>query len=192
MPAVQEEGEEGVRFPVLEHEGASYVPAFTSQERAARGAPQQHGWLQATGGELAAILPEGHGLALNPGVDLGVALPAEAVRALSGPAELRFPAGSDVRVGLPANEPPELREAVAAWGATRPDVVAVHRVLVQSGDDDPTLVLGLEVAPGADGAAAVDACVRNLPGVGALVLAEGATDPVSRFMRDRDDPLYRA
>ena len=97
-----------------------------------------------------------------------------------------------MRIGLPANEPPELREAVTAWGASRPDVVAVHRALVQSGDDDPTLVLGLEIAPGADGAAAVDACVRNLPGVGALVLEPGAPDPVSRFMRDRDEPLYRA
>ena len=108
------------------------------------------------------------------------------------PRRQRYAAGTELRVGLPAEEPPGLRDLVAAWAHPRTDVVAVHHALVQGErDPDPLLVLGLELAPGADAAAAVDACVRDLAGFAAVAVTPDAAGPVVRFMRDRDDPLYR-
>jgi hypothetical protein len=194
VPCEQTGAADEVEFPVIEHQGRPYVPLYTSQAQATTGAPEQEGWLKLTGSELAKMLTDdATGLAVNPGGDLGVAIPADAVAALKGASQERFPAGSRVRVGLPAVEPPELRQAISAWASSHPEVLAVHHALIQGEDDpDPTLVLGLELAPGADPAAAIDAVVRNLPGVAAVVLDETTTDPVSGFMRERDEPLYRA
>jgi hypothetical protein len=193
VPAEAGETDEEVSFPVIRHEEQQFVPVFTSEAQAQKAAPGQSGWVKGTGAEIAAMLPERTGIAINPGGDMGVALPEEAVGALKGPSPLRFPAGSNIRVGLPIEEPPELREAIAAWGASQPDVVAVHRALIQAeGQPEATLVLGLEVVPGADEEAVIDAAVRNLRGVGAVVLHEGATDPLSRFMWEQNKPLYRA
>lgn len=194
IPAEQTGGPEEFEFPIIEHEGGQYVPLYTSQEQAAKGAPEQDGWLQATGADLAKMLASdpSTGIAVNPGGDLGVVLPPDTVAALRGPGEQRFPEGTEVRVGLPANEPPELGEAVAAWATGRPEIVAVHRALVQAAAEaNPTLVLGLELDPDADPTAAVEACVRNLPGVAAIVLTETEQDPIAQFMRDLDQPLYR-
>lgn len=194
VPCEQTGTPDEVEFPLIEHQGRAYVPLYTSQAQAGKGAPEQEGWLKLTGAELAKMLTDDEtGLAVNPGGELGVAIPPDAVAALKGPAQERFPAGSRVRVGLPAEEPPGLRDAIGHWAASRPEVLAVHHALIQGEDDaDPTLVLGLELAPGADPAAVVDAVVRNLPGVAAVVLDDAAIDPVSAFMRDRDEPLYRA
>ena len=194
VPCEQTGTPDEVEFPVIEHQGRPYVPLYTSQTQADTGAPEQDGWLKLTGAELAKMLTDdATGLAVNPGGDLGVAIPPDAVAALKGATQERFPAGSRVRVGLPAAEPPELRQAIGQWAATRPEVLAVHHALIQGEDDpDPTLVLGLELAPGADPAGVVDAVVRNLPGIAAVVLDETTTDPVSTFMRERNDPLYRA
>ena len=194
VPCEQTGTPDEVEFPVIEHQGRAYVPLYTSQAQAKKGAPEQEGWLKLSGAELARMVTdETTGLAVNPGGDLGVAIPPDAVAALRGAARERFPAGSRVRVGLPAEEPPQLREAIAGGAAGRPEIRAVHHALVQGEDDpEPTLVLGLELAPDADPAAAIDAAVRNLPGVAALVLDASATDPVSGFMRERDQPLYRA
>ena len=194
VPCEQTGAADEVEFPVIEHQGRPFVPFYTSRPQAAKGAPEQEGWLKVTGGDLAKMLTDdATGLAVNPGGDLGVAIPPDAVAVLKGPAQERFPAGTRVRVGLPAEEPAELRQAIGGWASSRPEVLAVHHALVQGEDDpDPTLVLGLELAAGADPAATVDAVVRNLPGVAALVLDATATDPVSQFMRERDEPLYRA
>ena len=193
VPCEQTGAADEVEFPVIEHQGRPYVPLYTSQAQATKGAPEQEGWLKVTGADLAKMLTDdATGLAVNPGGDLGVAIPPDAVAALKGPAQERFPEGSRVRVGLPAEEPPELRQAITAWASSHPEVLAVHHALIQGEDDpDPTLVLGLELASGADPSAAAEAVVRNLPGVAAVVLDETATDPVSGFMRDRDEPLYR-
>jgi hypothetical protein len=194
VPCEQTGAADEVEFPVIEHQGRPYVPLYTSPGQGAKGAPEQDGWLKVSGGELAKMLTDdATGLAVNPGGDLGVAIPAEAVQALKGAAQERFPPGSRVRVGLPAEDTGELAAAIASWAQTRPEVHAVHHALIQGEDDpDPTLVLGLELAPGADPAATIDAVVRNLPGVAAVVLDDEATDPVSGFMRERDAPIYRA
>ena len=194
VPCEQTGAPDEVEFPVIEHQGRPYVPLYTSQGQAKKGAPEQEGWLKLAGADLARMLTDdATGLAVNPGGDLGVAIPPDAVSALKGAAQQRFPAGTRVRVGLPAEDPAELRQAISGWASSRPEVLAVHRALIQGEDDpDPTLVLGLELAPDADPAATVDAVVHNLPGVAAVVLDESATDPVSNFMRERDEPLYRA
>jgi hypothetical protein len=194
VPCEQTGTPDEVTFPVIEHQGRPYVPLYTSRVQVDKGAPEQEGWLKLTGADLARTMTdEETGLAVNPGGDIGVAIPPDAVAALRGAAEQRFPAGSNVRIGLPAQEPPQLREVITAWASSQPEVLAVHHALVQGEHDpDPTLVLGLQIAPGADPAAAIDAAVKNLPGVAAVVLDDEATDPVSGFMRERDAPLYRA
>ncbi len=194
VPCEQTGTADEVEFPIIEHQGRQYVPLYTSEAQAKKGAPEQDGWLKLTGADLAKMITDAEtGLAVNAGGDLGVAIPPDAVQALRGVAQERFPAGSRVRVGLPAEDPPELREAITSWASGRPEVRAVHHALIQGEDDpDPTLVLGLELAPDADPAATVEAVVRNLPGVAAVILDDEATDPVSNFMRERDEPLYRA
>lgn len=191
LPRVAAETDESMTLPTMEHEGRSYVPVFTSQAQAERGAPEQAEWSQVVMGQLAAEWPAEIGVLLNPGGQLGATLDGADIRALAPSEGLTIPAGSDLRVGVPAEEPEELRQAVDRWASERPDVVAVHRALVQIDRDQPKLFLGIEVAPGADAGDAVGSCSAHIRGVAVMALEPDADDPVTNFMRGRDDPLFR-
>ena len=104
------------RVPGHRAPGPAVRPALhRARRRPTKGAPEQEGWLRLTGAELAKMLTDdATGLAVNPGGDLGVAIPPDAVAALKGASQERFPAGSRVRVG------PARRGAAGAAAGDRP------------------------------------------------------------------------
>lgn len=180
-----------VALPVFEHEGRRFVPVFTSLTQLERGAPHADRYLRASGADLASVWPSGHDLALNPGGDLGVALPEDDVRTLSP--EQRIPAGSELTVGAPAEEPEELWERLRAWATAHPEVRAAHRALVLlAGETEPQLVVGLELEPTADHGRVLKAGAEALEGGAAFTLVdpEAEDDPLSGWMLRHAQPLY--
>jgi hypothetical protein len=175
-----------VELPVFEHQGQRYVPVFTAQDRVGA-----DGYLRLTGEDLAAIWPAGHALAINPGEELSLALPEADVRALNGGVE-HIPAGSDITVGVPSEEPEALWDALRSWAAAQPAVRAAHRalVLVHAPGQEPQLVVGLELDAGAD-ERLLSAGAQVLDGAAAFTRVDPAgNDPVSQWWLDQAAPIY--
>ena len=180
-----------VVLPVFEHEGRRFVPVFTSLTQLERGAPQAMRYLRASGADLAAIWPPGHDLALNPGGGLGVALPEDDVRTLSP--EQRIPAGSELTVGAPAEEPEELWDEVRTWAAAQPEVRAAHRALVLlAGETEPQLVVGVELEPASDPRRILQTGAEALEGAAAFTLVDPQADddPLGSWMLRQARPIY--
>ena len=72
-----------ISLPVIEQDGTSYVPVFTSESTMAAAAPDIDEAVSVSAAELAANWPSDDlWLAVNPGTDDGLTLPPDAVRAL--------------------------------------------------------------------------------------------------------------
>jgi hypothetical protein len=186
------DAEEVVELPVFEHDGGRFVAAFTSVQQLDASASGAPAYRRATGEELAAIWPEGHGLAVNPGGELGVAIAEEDVRALAMAAAL---GGADLTVGAPTPEPEPLWVALRSWAEQEPAVVAAHRalVLVHEPGQEPALVVGLdlELEEGGDPGPLLRAGAEALGGVAAFTLLDRTgADPVSEWWLERDAPVY--
>ncbi|MCY7372102.1 MAG: SseB family protein [Spirochaetaceae bacterium] len=83
-PEQQGEIEKGtILLPVIEQDGTSYVPVFTSERTMNETAPDIEDAVTVEAADLAANWPTGElWLAVNPGTDEAVTLPPEAVRSL--------------------------------------------------------------------------------------------------------------
>ncbi len=72
-----------ISLPVIEQDGTSYVPVFTSEATMAAAAPDIDDAVSVSASELAANWPSDDlWLAVNPGTEDGLTLPPDAVRAL--------------------------------------------------------------------------------------------------------------
>jgi hypothetical protein len=72
-------------LPVIEQDGTSYVPVFTSEATMAAAAPDIEDAVSVSAAELAANWPSDDlWLAVNPGTQDGLTLPPDAVRSLPG------------------------------------------------------------------------------------------------------------
>jgi hypothetical protein len=182
-----------VVLPLIEREGAKYVPVFTSPEQMAIGAPNVTGALRLTGRSLARMWPAGVGMAINPEAELGVALPEETVRGLLGRVDERIPAGTTLKIGAPAHEPETAWRALRAWAAGRPEVLAAHRAVVIAEDPDQRaqMIVGLELAPGADVEALCRAAAEAIGGGIGVTQVERDGDAISEWMLEHDEPVYR-
>ncbi|PRX92509.1 SseB family protein [Allonocardiopsis opalescens] len=89
---VQSDG--SVALPVLTHDDASFVPVFTSEEQLAQ-LDSSLAYTTVPARELAGMLPEGVGLAVNPGATATVPIPAENVWAIAGTPPDSGPSGPD-------------------------------------------------------------------------------------------------
>jgi hypothetical protein len=75
--------EGSISLPVIEQDGTSYVPVFTSQSTMAAAAPDIETSVAVSAAELAANWPSDDlWLAVNPGTEDGLTLPPDAVRSL--------------------------------------------------------------------------------------------------------------
>lgn len=84
VPQLESAGSD-VQLPFVEEEGTRYVVAFSSEQRLADSGINAEGSVSFRGTELSSAWPaeEDLWLAINPGTAQGVALPPDAVRALS-------------------------------------------------------------------------------------------------------------
>lgn len=72
-----------ISLPVIEQDGTSYVPVFTSEATMAAAAPDIEDAVSVNASELAANWPSDDlWLAVNPGTEDGLTLPPDAVRSL--------------------------------------------------------------------------------------------------------------
>jgi hypothetical protein len=178
-----------VQLAAGEHEGRRFLVGFTSAQQLRKAAGDVASHVRATGAEIAALLPPGHDLAINPGGDLGVTLPEADVRSLGG--TLTIPPGTPVEVGAPVEEPAEVVEALRAFAAAHADVVAAHRAVVRVADQPGQLVVGLELRAGINPQAVIDACARAIHGgAGVMAVDPGGGDPISAWML-REEPVFR-
>lgn len=84
VPQLESAGSD-VQLPYVEEQGTRYVVAFSSEQRLADSGIDAESSVSMRGAELSAAWPSEDELwlAINPGTDQGVALPPDAVRALS-------------------------------------------------------------------------------------------------------------
>ena len=183
------------QLPVLVLDDRPYVAAYTSAEQYARGAGDQ-AHMELTGRELAGIMPDELGLAVNPGAELGLPVHADGVRVIRG-GRRTVPAGARMRLGQPAEEPADLLAALSAAFAGVPAVLEARRALAQVGDDAPALLIGVrpDRTIGAwqpDSVAAVHAAVAEapLPYPVETVFLDDPADPVTRWMAEHTEPFY--
>lgn len=83
-PGAAGRAEDGsISLPVIEADGTSYVPVFTSEQTMAEAAPDVENAVSVSAAELGAHWPaEDLWLAVNPGTEDGLTLPPDAVRSL--------------------------------------------------------------------------------------------------------------
>jgi hypothetical protein len=81
---VPEDVEQGqISLPVIERDGMSYVPVFTSERTMNEAAPEIEDAVAVSVADLAENWPEGDlWLAVNPGTENALTLPPDAVRSL--------------------------------------------------------------------------------------------------------------
>jgi hypothetical protein len=72
-----------ISLPVIEQDGTSYVPVFTSESTMASAAPDIEDAVSVSAAELGANWPSDElWMAVNPGTEDGLTLPPDAVRSL--------------------------------------------------------------------------------------------------------------
>ena len=89
VPPGGEAPEGSLSLPVIEQDGTSYVPVFTSEATMNSAAPELEEAVAVSAAELGANWPSDDlWLAVNPGTEDGLTLPPDAVRSLPGYTDL--------------------------------------------------------------------------------------------------------
>lgn len=136
-----------------EIDGHSTVVAWTDVAEARADLPDTHQLFSIEVAQLLAGLPPYAGLVIDPRSPSPVHVPAEHKQGLIEAAK-PFPAGGEVTIGDPAEEPAEL---VAALRAAAPGLAPLRqlwRTWYQVADARPRLLVVYDVEPGADARAA--------------------------------------
>ncbi len=187
----------GLTLPVVEREGRSYVPAFTSVGQLQVAFPGGSGYFELPARALAESLPPGHWLAINLDGDLGLPLdPREILASDAGNAQaVALPAGAQVALGEPAQEPTALLSQLTELARRHHEVSAAYRCLmvVRGPDERPQLVIGFLVEAGAsaDELLSAAACLTG-EDVLMSVLDPDGTSAIDRYMLDETQPFYVA
>jgi len=185
-----------IRLPVILLDGQPYVAAYTSAEQYARGAGVQ-AHMELAGKQLAGLMADELGLAVNPDAELGLPVHSDGVRTIRG-GQRKVPAGARLRLGAPADEPHQLITALAATFADTPAVLEARRALAQIGDAPPTLLIGVRPDRHVDtwqqdSIAAVTETARQTPvqyGIDTVFLDDQA-DAVTGWMIEHTEPFYQ-
>lgn len=189
-----------VTLPTLAYEGEAFVPAFTSAEQLAAGSPDvPHAVVPAR--ELARLLPDDIGIALNPGAQASVPIYPEGVAFLAQETDTVEEAAEGVRVsiGHPEQEPTALLDAVTAVLRDIPQVGAASRAWLEIEGERAGLVVAVRLDEPAD-ETAQEAVLRAVEGAVAHVEPPFPVDvtftdveeddPIDAWMRDNTDPFY--
>ncbi len=189
-------------LPMLDIEGAAYVPVFSSEAQFVRCMGSHFSFTVAPAVEFARGLPPQAGIAVNPGGAVGMPLPPPAVAELcrAGHTSLDGPAtGGRVRLFEPdwQEEPVDFLSAAAGEFEETGVVRSARRALASIEGGDPVLFVGVEFATwdGAGQNAPMDALGRALGRVAVpwpvnLVLLDVAQDPVADWMLEKIRPFY--
>lgn len=135
----------GRSLDILSIDNRAYVTVFTSTDQAS--AASADGALDTVPARtLLAAVPDHVGFAVNPGGDLGLPVHAETLRQAAN-GSTRLTAGTRIRIGHPAEEPTAFLEALASELSRIPSVRSARRAWAAVGDQDPGLVIGVDLDP---------------------------------------------
>ncbi|NYI06534.1 enhanced serine sensitivity protein SseB C-terminal domain-containing protein [Allostreptomyces psammosilenae] len=195
-------GASGLNVPTTRIGDGRYVPVFSSDEQFRRAAGGMAGTL-APAWEFARGLPPDIGMVINPGGEVGIPLPPEAVLDV---ARARRPdpyagpvTGGRVRMWVPdpREDPVEFVAKAAGELALVPVVRTARRALARVEQDAPMLFVAVEMDryEPEDQVAATNALGRALgvapvPWGVSIVLPDVAQDPVGEWLRDMVAPFY--
>ena len=192
-PADAASSEESVALAVVDYEGVSTVPLFSSRETFSAAARDGATYLEVPFEGLLPGWPDGIGAVFDLGQPWALHVSSLAMKE---PAPLQAPAGSIVAVGEPVDEPAALLERLAHELRTLPEVQSAWRALVMlAGDGDTHLAIGLGLVDGGDAPAALAGAAEFVAAAvdgpfDLLVVAPDSSDPVAEYMLARE-PFYR-
>jgi hypothetical protein len=196
IPAPDKPAPDELSLPVIDVEGVTLVPVFTSLTQLARFRPAGGPYVRIRGTALAEIAQPDVGVAINPGGELGLPLTREQLDQLRTPAPAEEE-GPEFLIGEPREEPTELLDAIRRFAEDRPEVLAAYRaLLVRRPGEEAEPIVGLQLLPGADARPAVDAAAEAASAAGierlALVPLQEGTDAgeVGRFLVERTQPFW--
>ncbi len=189
---------------VLEADGREYVPAYTTSHAAMGAVPQDVELRRLPVRELAAVWPEQVALALNAGSEPVGWLEGPGVRQLAeitpgtaaAPERTDLPAGTEIALGEPEEEPAALLEMVADWLHRDGRTERAYRGVLATSGGAPRWVIGLEVAEGRDAESVAtelaQAVAEVAPGspVDVLVIHDHQPEMVGRWLREQTDPFF--
>jgi hypothetical protein len=188
-----------VGMRVIEVRGIDAVPVFSSVEQLEKTIPDVS-YARLPVAALQRMVGEGLGVVVNPFGDLTRLLPAPEVAALPHPARTDrtlVPASTELSIGAPEREEPELYAAVGAFCADEPSIGAAYRALVAQGEDPGAgrLIIGLLTDPGVGREAVMRAAEERLRPPEGVVFALAVLDPdalsaIGRFMVGQTTPIY--
>ncbi|WP_240137271.1 enhanced serine sensitivity protein SseB [Streptomyces sp. MUM 178J] len=189
-------------LPIVEVDGAAYVPVFSSEQQFLQCAGAHMSFTVAPARDFARGLPPQLGIAVNPGGAVGMPLPPPAVAELCGPGRTSPDApvtGGRVRLFEPdwQEEPVDFLAAAAGEFEESGVVLTARRALASVEGEAPSLFIGVQLSSwdGPDRNAPMDALGRALGRVQvswpvSLVLLDVAQDPVGDWMLERVRPFY--
>ena len=187
-------------LPIMVIDEVKYVAVYTSEEQFKQCAGEMS-YAVAPGRAFVQTLPPELGLALNPGGNGGLPVPAAALQGMRGDEDMAA-AGTRVMLGEPAQEPDDLLDALrTAFAAAAPEVGTARRAWGKVGAYPEGLLLGIEVTPDDDRSRqsaldAVDTALQRSPvpfGVDSLFLdasLDAHEDPLSAWFLENTQPFY--
>ena len=190
------EPDEDIVLPVVEWQGQPSVPVFSSLTRLQHAVPDAPSYMAFHFSDLAEHWGD-QWMIVNPGNPVGVPLSPELVRGETD--VLRIPAGSDLVIGEPAAIDERVTAAIESRTEEDPRITAAHvaEVILSPEATQPQLIIGLEVADGADGKSVFEEMVeeitrRGVGGAAGVVLVDPAEpNAIAQWMLERDQPVYR-
>jgi hypothetical protein len=186
-----------IELPVVQDQGRSIVPAFTSITQLLRFVEEGTGYYLLAVRDLATAWGDDLWLGVNPrgpGVMLG---PAD-VRALGAQAQAAAGGEGGYELGEPDEEPVALLEAVRAYAERSGTITTAYRCAMVGNEEgaQPRIVIGLDLAPGADRETVFAQLTEAMGGMGvtdfALVsVALHGPGTVARYLVQSTEPFYR-
>lgn len=188
MPTLEFQEEE-------DSETQQLIPAFTSPEQFAIGAPEGVEQIELPAAEMVQQCPDTVGLAINPGCEEGMPIPPEGVQMLSED----FGGETRITIDHPDEEPTDLLSAIGTALAPLTPVVSASRAWIDVENAGEGLIIGVELDDPTDEKAqeqaihAVEHVVKEMEpdfslDVTFVDLVED--DPIDEWLLDNTDPFY--
>lgn len=195
IPAPDEPSPGELSLPVIEVDGLTLVPVFTSLTQLARFRPAGGPYTRIQGVALTEIAQPDVGVAINPGGELGLALTREQLAELDSPEPDE--ADAEYLIGEPREDLTDLLDTMQRFAEGRPEVIAAYRaLLVRRPGETAEPVVGLQLLPGAEARPAVEAAAEAASHAGierlALLPLQDGIDAgeVGRFLLERTQPFW--
>ncbi|AZK96657.1 MULTISPECIES: enhanced serine sensitivity protein SseB [Streptomyces] len=187
-------------LPMVEIDGAAYVPVFSSEEQYRACVGELMSYTVAPARDFARGLPPQVGIVLNPDGTVGVPLPPAAVAELcrAGHSPLDGPAsGGRVRLSEPdwQDDPVDFLAAASEEFGAVGVVATARRALASVEGDDPALFIGVQLFPAGTPEAVLDALGRALGRCAVrwpvnTIFLDLTDDPVADWFRTSVRPFF--